>query len=62
MALVVGLMTYGYIPSKALITNGHIKFTGMYGFILPVSEVKALNCRTPFQPLKAHQRLQLRSR
>jgi uncharacterized membrane protein YraQ (UPF0718 family) len=52
MALVVGLMTYGYIPSKALITNGHIKFTGMYGFILPVSEIESIELSDTIPAIK----------
>lgn len=39
IAFVIGLLTYGYLPSKAVITNDTIRFTGMYGFDMNVSEI-----------------------
>nr|HPK04996.1 DUF3784 domain-containing protein [Bacteroidales bacterium] len=36
---VTGLITYGFIPTKAIIKDGNIKFTGMYGFEMNVSEI-----------------------
>ena len=40
IVFVVGLITYGYIPSKAIINNDTIKFTGMYGFEMNASEIE----------------------
>ena len=39
IVFVIGLIAYGYIPSKAIINNDNIKFTGMYGFEMNVSEI-----------------------
>lgn len=40
IAFVIGLITYGYIPSKAIIINDTIRFTGMYGFEMNASEIE----------------------
>lgn len=37
---VILLLTYGYIPSKAIITNETVRFTGMYGFEVNVSNIE----------------------
>lgn len=39
IVFLVGLLTYGYLPSKAVIAQDTIKFTGMYGFEMPISEI-----------------------
>jgi len=36
---IFGLIAYGYIPSKVFFDNGNIKFSGMYGFEMNVSEI-----------------------
>lgn len=36
---VIGLFTYGYLPSKFDISNNTIKFSGMYGFEINVSDI-----------------------
>ena len=36
---VFSLIAYGYIPSKVFFDNGNIKFSGMYGFEMNVSEI-----------------------
>ena len=40
IAFVIGLTKYGYIPSKAIIINDTIRFTGMYGFEMNASEIE----------------------
>jgi len=42
IAFVIGLITYGYIPSKAIIINDTIRFTGMYGFEMNASEIESI--------------------
>lgn len=42
ISFVIGLMTYGYIPSKAIIINDTIRFTGMYGFEMNTSEIESI--------------------
>ncbi len=37
---VIGLFTYGYLPSKAVISDNKIKFSGMYGIELNVSDIE----------------------
>lgn len=39
---VVALLTYSYLPSKAILTQNTIKFTGMYGFEMDISEIDAM--------------------
>lgn len=39
IAFVIGLITYGYVPSKAVISNNTIRLTGMYGFEMSASEI-----------------------
>ncbi len=42
IAFVIGLITYGYIPSRAIIINDTIRFTGMYGFEMNASEIESI--------------------
>ena len=51
-ALVIGLITYGYIPSKAKITNDRITFTGMYGFTMLVSEIDTIELSDAIPTIK----------
>jgi hypothetical protein len=37
---VIGLFTYGYLPSKAVISDNKIKFSGMYGIELNVTDIE----------------------
>lgn len=37
---VIGLITYGFIPSKASYANDTIRFSGMYGFEINTGEIK----------------------
>ena len=36
---VIGLLTYGFIPSKITYSNDTIRFSGMYGFELSLTEI-----------------------
>lgn len=36
---VIGLITYGFIPSKTIYGNDTIRFSGMYGFEISISEI-----------------------
>lgn len=36
---VIGLITYGSIPSKTIYGNDTIRFTGMYGFEVSIDEI-----------------------
>jgi hypothetical protein len=38
-AFVIGLITYGYVPSRAVISNDTIRLTGMYGLEMSASEI-----------------------
>ena len=38
-AFVIGLLTYGFLPTKADISDNMIKFSGMYGFEINVSDI-----------------------
>ena len=37
---VIGLISYGFIPSKTIFNNDTIRFSGMYGFEINVSEIE----------------------
>ena len=37
---VIGLLTYGYLPSKVDISDNKIKISGMYGFEIHVSDIE----------------------
>jgi len=39
IAFVIGQISYGFIPTKAIFTNSKIQFSGMYGFELTISEI-----------------------
>lgn len=39
IAFVIGFITYGYVPSKVVISKDLIKLTGMYGFEMSTSEI-----------------------
>jgi uncharacterized membrane protein SirB2 len=39
VVFVIGLFTYGYLPSKAVISDNIIKISGMYGFEMNVSDI-----------------------
>ena len=39
LACVIGLITYGCIPSRAILNDDTIRFTGMYGFEMIVSDI-----------------------
>lgn len=41
-AFVIGLMVYGFIPSKFVMTNDSIQFTGMYGPDIKISEISSV--------------------
>ena len=40
VVFVMGLITYGFIPSKTLISNDTIRYTGMYGIELKISDIE----------------------
>jgi hypothetical protein len=42
IAFVMGLITYGFIPSKTILNNDSIRFTGIYGFEIYVSDIKSV--------------------
>ncbi|NLL19653.1 MAG: DUF3784 domain-containing protein [Clostridia bacterium] len=52
IVLVIGLITYGYMPSKAKIINDHITFTGMYGFTMLVSEIDTIELSDAIPTIK----------
>jgi len=37
---VIGIITYGFIPSKTIFNNDTIRFSGMYGFEINITEIK----------------------
>lgn len=37
---VIGLITYGFMPSKTIFNNDTIRFSGMYGFEINMSEIE----------------------
>jgi len=37
---VIGLLTYGFIPSKTIYGNDTIRFSGMYGFEISIDEIE----------------------
>ena len=37
---VIGLITYGFIPSKTIYSNDKIRFSGMYGFEISIGEIE----------------------
>jgi hypothetical protein len=37
---VIGLITYGFIPSKTIFNNDTIRFSGMYGFEINITEIE----------------------
>lgn len=37
---VIGLITYGFIPSKTIYGNDTIRFSGMYGFEISIDEIE----------------------
>ena len=39
IAFVIGLIIYGYVPSKVVISKDTIRLTGMYGFEMSASEI-----------------------
>lgn len=39
---VIGLIAYGFIPSKAVYSNDTIRFSGMYGFEIRVGEIDSV--------------------
>lgn len=39
---VIGLITYGLIPSKAIFNDGSVRFTGIYGFDLKISDIESI--------------------
>jgi hypothetical protein len=39
IAFVIGLISYGFIPSKLIFNNSTIQFTGMYGFEINYSDI-----------------------
>ena len=40
LALVGGLLYYGSLPSKAIITGSTVRFTGMYGFTMNAADIE----------------------
>ncbi|MBZ0242865.1 MAG: DUF3784 domain-containing protein [Bacteroidales bacterium] len=36
---VIGLLTYGYLPTKVNVSDNMIKFSGMYGFEMSISDI-----------------------
>jgi len=36
---VIGLLTYGYLPTKVNVSDNMIKFSGMYGFEIGISDI-----------------------
>lgn len=49
VVLVGGLLSYGSLPSKAIVTGSTVRFTGMYGFTMNIADIKevALTDRRP---------------
>ncbi len=41
-AFVIGLITYGYIPSKTRLNNQSVQFSGMYGFDINISDIETI--------------------
>lgn len=52
IAFVIGLITYGYLPSKAIIINDTIRFTGMYGFEMNTSEIESIELTNTIPTIK----------
>lgn len=42
VAIAFGMLAYGMIPSKAVIEGGLVKFSGMYGVELNLSEIETV--------------------
>jgi hypothetical protein len=39
ITFVIGLVTYGFIPSKTIFNTSSVRFSGMYGFEINISEI-----------------------
>jgi hypothetical protein len=49
---VIGLLAYGYMPAKPIITNDSIRFTGMYGFEIPTSDIESVELLSSIPTVK----------
>ena len=43
IVFVIGLITYGFFPSKTIFNNTSVIFSGMYGFEINISEIENVN-------------------
>ncbi len=43
ITFVIGIITYGFIPSKTLFSIDSVRFSGMYGFEINISEIDSVN-------------------
>lgn len=49
---VIGLITYGFIPSKTIYGNDTIRFSGMYGFEISIGEIENFELTDEFPTIK----------
>ncbi|MGE4589380.1 MAG: DUF3784 domain-containing protein [Acidaminococcaceae bacterium] len=49
---VIGLITYGFIPSKTIYGNDTIRFSGMYGFEISIGEIENVELTDEFPTIK----------
>ena len=48
---VIGIITYGFIPSKTIFTNDTIQFSGMYGFEININEIESVELTHKIPPI-----------
>ncbi len=48
----IGLITYGFIPSKATYDNDTIRFSGMHGFELSIDEIESIELSDKLPEIK----------
>ena len=49
---VIGLITYGFIPSKTVYGNDTIRFSGMYGFEISIGEIEKVELSDKLPTIK----------
>lgn len=49
---VIGLITYGFIPSKTIYSNDKIRFSGMYGFEISIGEIENVELSNELPTIK----------
>lgn len=49
---VIGLITYGFIPSKTIYGNNMVRFSGMYGFEISIGEIENIELSDELPKIK----------